>query len=172
MDDLYFFPSLNVLIKIVYSKDANSLRYATHRRVSEKERKVIEQYILREYGPQTQYYKRWPSILLYMGIEKNLEKELKYYRLQDTFKEILTSKAQVEKKVKKLISQSLSNYYFERVGDELVKLRQYIMMDNAEKVDESMNVITVLLEAYNQNSGQSIEITRILPKEVLEHFEN
>ena len=171
MDDLLYFPSFGLVIKIRYAEETNSLRYATNREISEEERKLVESYILNEVGPKTGYYAKYPSILLYMGIERNLDKELKLYQLKDTFKDLIQTKSVIDQNVKHVIAKSLSNYYFERVGDELVKLRTFMESQQTDKIDESLNRIIVLLDAYNQNTGKDIEIQNILPKEALKLFE-
>ncbi len=42
MDELFYFPTFDLLTKIVYAKEANSLRYASHRALTADEKKVIE----------------------------------------------------------------------------------------------------------------------------------
>ena len=78
MEEYYYFPSLDLLIKATYSKEANSLRYTSHRGITQDERQTVERYVLTEIGPQTDYYSRSPSILLYVGVDSSLEKELKF----------------------------------------------------------------------------------------------
>lgn len=168
MEDFYYFPAADVLIKIVYITEPNSLRYATHRPISLDERQLVEQYILTEVGPKTDYYKKTPSLLLYMGVDISLEKELRYFRLKGTLKDVLTQKANVERQVKDLINTSLSTYYFERVGDELVRLKKLLAEDrNSKSIEEIVYKICTFLDAYNQYSGQNISIESLLPKKVL-----
>jgi len=171
MEELFYFPSLDLLIKTTYSSYANSLRYATHRAIVAEERKVVEHYVLSEVGPKTDYYRRSPSLLLYIGVDVSLEKELRYYRLQETIKDVLTQKEVLDKQVKELITKSLSNYYFERVGDELVTLRKLLIEGSEEnQLKASFERINTLLDAYNENSGQKIAINEVLPKEMLVQF--
>jgi hypothetical protein len=171
MEELFYFPSLDLLIKTTYSAYANSLRYATHRSIVADERKVVEHYVLSEVGPKTEYYRRSPSLLLYIGVDASLEKELRFYRLQETIKDVLVQKEALDKQVKDLITKSLSNYYFERVGDELVTLRKLLIEGGEEnRIREAFDRIGTLLDAYNENSGQQIAMDNVLPKEMLVHF--
>jgi len=86
-------------------------------------------------------------------------------------KEVLNHKFVIENQVKDLISQSLSNYYFEKVGDELIKLRELLKENYTElNVENMLKQISLLLRAYNENSGQNIHIKNILPREVLSHY--
>ena len=168
MEELFYFPSFDLLVKIRYAKDTNSIRYATHRAITTDERKIIDRYILSDVAVKTDYYRRTPSLLLYMGVDISLEKELKFYRLHDTIKEALNQKESVDKKVQELISSSLSTYYFERVGDELLKLRKLIRKQASEdEIEGALNVVVTLLEAYNQNSEHPVELRTILPKEAM-----
>ncbi|MBN1996770.1 hypothetical protein JW935_04400 [candidate division KSB1 bacterium] len=173
MEELFYFKSYNLLIKAKYSAETNSLRYSTHRPISLDERKVIDRYILNDIAPHTDYYKNTPSLLMYMGVDLSLEKELRNYRLHDTIKDVLIKRNHVEKKVKKLISDSMSQYYFDRLGDELVKFRRVIEhADSEDTIDSYLIRIEKLLDAYNQHSGKSIDLVTILPKEAKEHIQN
>jgi len=171
MDELFYFPTFDLLIKIVYAREANSIRYATHRSIKTNEKKVVERYILQEVAPKTEYYDRHPSLLLYMGVDVTLKKELKTYQVKDTIKTIIDRKHSIDEKVQDLISSSLSNYYFERLGDKLLSLRRIMESDaGAEKFENTLKEIKSLLHAYNQNSGQEIDIRTILPPEAIKHY--
>ncbi len=171
MNELLFFPSVDVLVRVNYGIDTNSIRYTTHRSLLSKERKVVENYLLKEVAPKTEYYKRTPSILLYVGVEKKLIKDLKFFRVKDVMQKALNHKFVIDNQVKDLISHSLSNYYFEKVGEEIIKLRNLLKNDYSELNLEKMLVqISVLLRAYNENSGQNINIKKVLPREVLSHY--
>lgn len=173
MDELYYFPSFDLLIKVIYAKDANSLRYATHRDMELSERKVIEKYVLQEIAPKTGYYQRSPSLLLYMGVDTTLKKELKAYQVKDTINSIIENKHEIEQKVQTLISTSLSNYYFESLGDKLLALRKEMDFNiQSERLPHILNEIHILLHAYNQNSGQNIGIEDILPHEAVKHYQH
>ncbi|MBN1560000.1 hypothetical protein JW998_07100 [candidate division KSB1 bacterium] len=171
MDELFYFPTFDLLIKVVYASEANSIRYATHRSVKIHEKKIVERYILHEIAPKTEYYTRHPSLLLYMGVDVSLKKELKTYQVKDTIKTIIDRKNSIDQKVQDLISSSLSNYYFERLGDKLLFLRR--IMDSAPEsveFERTIKEIKALLHAYNQNSGQEIDIRTILPPEAIKHY--
>jgi hypothetical protein len=171
MDELFYFPTFDLLIKIVYAGEANSIRYATHRAVKTNEKKVVERYILQEVAPKTDYYERHPSLLLYMGVDVSLKKELKTYQVKDTIKTIIDRKHSIDEKVQNLISSSLSNYYFERLGDKLLTLRRVMESDaGAEAFENTLREIKALLHAYNQNSGQEVDIRTILPPEAIKHY--
>jgi len=171
MDELFYFPTFDLLIKVVYASEANSIRYATHRSIKTNEKKVVERYILQEIAPQTDYYARHPSLLLYMGIDVSLKKELKTYQVKDTIKTIIDRKHSIDQKVQDLISSSLSNYYFERLGDKLLYLRRVMETDlGPVEFEKALKEIKALLHAYNQNSGQDIDIRTILPPEAIKHY--
>jgi len=171
MNELLFFPNVDVLVRVNYGTEANSIRYTTHRSLLSKERKIVEKYLLRKIAPRTEYYNRTPSILLYVGVEKQLIKELKYFRIKNGMKKALNHKVVIDNQVKELISLSLSNYYFEKVGDEIIKLRDLLKDNYCEfNLENKLKRISVLLQAYNENSGQNINIKNVLPREVLTHY--
>lgn len=171
MDDLFYFPKFDVLTKITYAADVNSLRYASHRKVTSEEKKVIERYILQEIAPKTDYYKKSPSLLLYMGVDASLKKELKIYQVKDTIKNILVRKEEIDIQVRAVISSALSEYYFERLGDRLLELREAVEeKKSGETIEKLLKDVAALLEAYNQNSGRKVAIESVLPKEVISQF--
>lgn len=172
MEELYYFPVMSLMVKVVYAKEANSLRFATHRAIKPNERRMVEKYILSEFAPQTEYYQRSPSLLLYMGVDRTLRKKLGVNQVRETIKHVLSQKSQVEASVKKCISEALSAYYFERIGDELINLKKSIQKQ-PDHVDFAgiVSRIAILLEAYNENSGQNIRVETILPKEALLRYE-
>lgn len=172
MNELFYFPSLDLLIKVIYAREANSMRYATHRSMELDEKKIIERYILQELAPETEYYKRTPSLLLYMGVDKSLKKELKTYQVKDTIRNVLEQKNSIDEKVQNLITSSMSNYYFERLGDKLLVLRKILREDfDEQRFEMTLREIHTLLSAYNQNSGQKIQIETILPPEAIKHYQ-
>ena len=168
MEEFYYFTTIDVLIRTEYAADANSLRYVTHRSITAEERQTIERYILTKVGPKTNYYKHSPSVLIYRGIDTKLEKELKFYRLQESIKDLLNQKSFIDEKVEECINDSLSAYYFERVGDELLRLRKILSTNTSNShVEKCINRISILLEAYNQRSGENFSMDAILPEEYL-----
>jgi len=173
MDELFYFPTFDLLIKVIYAKEANSLRYAAHRAIKTNEKKVLERYILQEIAPKTEYYTRTPSLLLFMGVDVSLRKELKTYQVKDTIKNIIERKHSIDDRVQDLIATSLSNYYFERLGDKLIDLRHILGAKlEFERLETTLKEITTLLQAYNQNSGNKINIETILPQEAIKHYQH
>lgn len=172
MDELYYFPTFDLLTKIIYAREANSLRYASHRAINAEEKKVVERYILQEIAAKTEYYKRHPSLLLYMGVDASLKKELKAYQVKDAIKSIIERKQEIDQQVQVLISSSLSVYYFERLGDRLLDLRNQLRSDaDSMTLECTLKDISTLLNAYNQNSGQQISIESILPSEIVDQYQ-
>jgi len=171
MNELFYFPTFDLLIKVIYAKAENSLRYVSHRALKVNEKKVLERYILQEIAPKTEYYQRTPSLLFCMGVDSSLQKELKAYQIKDTIKTIMDRKHDIDEKVQDLILSSLSSYYFDRLGDKLLSLRRILEDDtNSHQLEQNLLEIQDLLNAYNQNSGQAINIESILPRKAIEHY--
>ncbi len=106
-----------------------------------------------------------------MGVDLSLKKELKAYQVKDTIRSILNHKQEIEEKVQMLISDSLSAYYFDRLGDRLLELKNLLSGDaEAEAVEPLIREIGVLLEGYNQYSGRQISIESILPGEIISRY--
>ena len=168
MEERYYFSTCDILVRTNYDKTSNSIQYASHRALSREERRLTERYVLQKLEKSTDYYERSPALLIYTGIEDSLQKELRFYHLQGTIETVLDRKEVIEQSVQELLHDSLANYYFDRLGDELLKLRQQLNDSaNQFEMDQILENIQVLLSAYNENSGQNLSLNQILPKEIL-----
>ncbi len=173
MKELLYFSFADLMARVEYHQDANSLRYATHRKMSHGERVVVEQYILTNLGPKTDYYKRLPAMFIYIGLEAQLVKELNLFHLKNTLKTLVEKEKDVKSSVDGLISQSMQNYYFEQIGDAILAARREVQ--NAEaRPDEQLEPLKIKLEelvkAYNAYSDQKITIHEIIPSELKSYF--
>jgi len=131
MKDLLYFTFSKLLIKVEYSKDSNILSYSSHRDISTKERKIIENYILTIVASKTEYYKQSSSSFNYSGKDVSLQRDLKLLRLKRVLKVLAVQEQKAKEEVDELISHSMSNYYFERIGDTLLQMRKQIKSENA-----------------------------------------
>ncbi|MDZ7344782.1 MAG: hypothetical protein ONA90_09765, partial [candidate division KSB1 bacterium] len=107
-----------------YQQEANSLRYATHRKVTFGERIIIEQYLLTTIALKTDYYKRHPALFIYLGIDGQLVKDLSRFHLKNHLKSLVRKEKEVVATVNGLINQSMQNYYFEQIGDAILNIRR------------------------------------------------
>ena len=79
MKELLYFSFADMMVKVEYNKDANSLRYASHRKVTFGERVIVEQYLLTNIAVKTDYYKKQPALFIYLGIDAQLVKEMRVF---------------------------------------------------------------------------------------------
>lgn len=172
MKELLYFSFADLMARVEYHQDANSLRYSTHRKMSHGERVVVEQYILTNIGPKTDYYKKLPAMFVYIGLEAQLVKELNLFHLKNTLKTLVEKEKDVSSSVEGLISQSMQNYYFEQIGDTILAARRGVK--NAAGVEEPLAPLKLKLEelikAYNTYSEQKITIHEIVPSELKSYF--
>ena len=166
MKKLYYLSSLDLLLRVQYNKDANSIRFVTHRSLKPDEKKVIEEFVLKRIKEIDQSFSE-PSMLFYLGVDDKLSADIRYYRLRGTIDKVLTKKQNIDQQVQDLIHSSLSTYYFEQLGVKILDLRKSIG-ENAgnDEIDGQIYDIKTLLDAYNMNSGQRLELSQVLPKEV------
>ena len=173
MKELLYFSFANLMARVEYHQDANSLRYSTHRKMSHGERVVVEQYILTNIGPKTDYYKRLPAMFVYIGLEAQLVKELNLFHLKNTLKTLVEKEKDVTSSVEGLISQSMQNYYFEQIGDTILAARRGVK-NTAGAEDGPLAPLKLKLEelikAYNTYSEQKITIHEIVPSELKSYF--
>ncbi len=167
MNELFYFAFADLMVRIEYDKEANSLRYASHRRMVSGERMVIEQYLLTSIAAKTEYYKRPSSRFIYLGVETHLVKNLNHFYFRVTPEKERDVTASVEG----LINQSMRNYYFEQIGDAIVAMRQELRNGAAPaRVAPLRRKMEELVEAYNHYAAQKISVAEIIPSELQIHF--
>jgi hypothetical protein len=174
MEDLLYFTFSKLLIKVEYTKENNTLSYSSHREISDKERKIIENYILTKVASKTSYYKQSPSTFMYSGIDISLQRDLKMMRLKKMLKSLSIREKKATEEVDELINSSLSNYYFERIGDKLLQIRNQIKDEtdiNFVTVKKTKAEIEELVKAYNVYSDQKTTLERAVPADLKKLFE-
>jgi hypothetical protein len=179
MKELLYFSFSDLLVKVEYSKEANSLKYSSHREISFGERVVIEQYLLTNIALKTDFYNRHPALFIYLGKDEKLVRELNLFHLKNTLKFLAGREKEVKEKVDELISSSMTNYYFERIGDAILELRKSLKLgkDNNDTehnimiVKETKEKMNELIKAYNSYSDKKISIENVVPNDLIDYFE-
>jgi hypothetical protein len=186
MKELFYFSFADLMARIEYHQTANSLRYATHREMTLNERILVEQYLLANFAPKTEYYQRQPAHFAYLGTDKQLTKALEAFQLQGASREL--EEKNVNDSVSSLISQSMQNYYFEQIGDTILQARRELANIEAglagerrsrsrfsfENVNDSLDrrkmKLQELVEAYNFYADQKLTVSEIIPSELKSYF--
>ena len=169
MEELLYFSTLQVLIKVLYRSKDNHLSFESHKKLETHEREAIEGYILKEFAPKTGYYTR-PAMFQYVGVNDELERNLGRFQFHGIIRDVLKHKLQIDQKVQELIGHSLTNYYFEKVGEQILTIRQlFTEIKEPEKLFNEITKLSALLEAYNLNAEQDVELESIIPDKVY-HF--
>ena len=169
--ELLYFPSNDLLIKVDYNDEANSLRYWTNRKMKFNERKNVEQFLLTDYAAKVDFYKKTPSLFIFAGIEKDLEKELGLVHLDNMLKYLTKKEKTAENKVKEAINVSMKNYYFEQIGDEILVLRGEIESDCCPQRIRDVKVrMSELLRAYNLYTNQQLTLQDIVPIDLRDYI--
>jgi hypothetical protein len=179
MKELLYFSFSDLLVRVEYSKEANSLKYASHREINLSERVVIEQYLLSNIALKTDYYNRHPALFVYLGKDEKLVRDLNMFHLKNTLKFLADREKELKEKVDGLVSSSMSNYYFEQIGDTILELRKNLKQhqDGVESqdftvIDSTRVKIDKLIEAYNLHSGKKISLQNVVPMDLQEYFEH
>lgn len=159
MNELIYFQFADLIVRLEYIQDTNSLRYASHRKLIQYERVIIEQYLLAEYAPKTDYYKKHPSFLVHTGPDEKLIKDFNLYKIRGKIKKLDDENAKAVSFANSLISESMKSYYFERIGDVLLEIKQAADEDAAiivrSKLDE-------LVQAYNVYADKKITAAELV----------
>jgi hypothetical protein len=170
MKELLYFSSSDLMIQVRYQQEGNSLLYSSHRKLTFGERVIVEQYLLTNIAVKTEYYKKHPAVLNYQGVENKLVKELNQFHLKNTLKNLKDKEQDVEDSVKDLIDTSMSNYYFEQIGNVILELRQVAEASLDGDVDEYRTRLQELIEAYNSYSDKKVTYKEVVPKELMPLF--
>ena len=165
--------------KVEYAKEANSLRYASHREIADNERMIIEQYILTNFATKTDYFRRHPALFIYLGKDEKLVRDLNMFHLKNTLKDLASREQEVKEQVDALINSSMSKYYFERIGETILEFRRNLKyeknaMDPAKSftnLKETKHKMDELVRAYNIYSDKKISLKNIVPNDLQEFFE-
>jgi hypothetical protein len=174
MKELLYFSFADMMARVEYHEEANSLRYATHRKMTFGERIIVEQYLLTKIALKTEYYKRQPALFIYLGIDAQLIKDLNLFHLKNTLKSLAEKEKDVKDSVNGLINQSMQAYYFEQIGDTILDIRREIEHHSAGRAGERFNLLKMkieeLVKAYNLYTEQKITIHQVIPFELKSHF--
>ena len=101
-----------------------------------------------------------------MGVDKNLSKEYQFYQLKNTIENVIVEKHEIDEQVKALIDSSMSKYYFEQIGNEILSLRKEIKKGSEQGIQKIIYSIIELVEAYNIHSGKKIAVEDVIPEEL------
>lgn len=172
MKDLLYFSFADLMVRVDYNKDANALRYTSHRKLSFGERIIIEQYLLTKSALKTDYYKKQSALFVYLGVDAQLERDLKVFHLKNALKTLADKEKDVTASVSELISQSMLTFYFEKIGDTILSIR------HALKDDEKNDAVLIahkqkleeLVDAYNLYASEKVNIQKVLPSEIYERL--
>lgn len=171
MKELLYFSFADLMVRVEYNKEANSLRYAAHRKVTFGERVIVEQYLLTNIALKTEYYKKQPALFIYLGVDAQLVKDLNLFHLKNTLKTLVDKEKDVKASVNDLINQSMLNFYFEKIGDTILLIREAIEKNEPDKVlQEYKQKLEELVEAYNLYSNEKINMQKVLPVELQMHL--
>lgn len=171
MKELLYFSFADLMVRVEYNQDANSLRYSSHRKITFGERVIVEQYLLTNIALKTEYYKKHPALFISLGVDASLVKDLNLFHLKNTLKFLVDKEKDVKASVNELISQSMVSYYFEQIGDTILEIRQAVAGGSR---DEGLNLlknkVEELIKAYNLYSDQKLTVTQVVPSELQEFF--
>lgn len=171
MSELFYFSFSDLMVRAEYNPEANSLRYASHRKITFNERVLVEQYLLNNHALKTDYYKKDPSFFIYLGKEPQLAKELNVFHLKSTLHSLVEKEKEVKESVHDLIHQSMESYYFEQIGEALLAMRQEAAAGvSRERALPMRRKLEELVKAYNLYADQKINVTTVIPVDLQPHF--
>ena len=142
--------------------------------MSQKERAIIENYILANIAIETEYYEKSPASFQYAGEDEKLQRDLKLLKLKKMLLALAVKEDRAKKEVDFLVNNSLKNYYFDRIGDTLLLMRKQLKDSkeiNLITIEKTKNEIKELVKAYNVYSENKITLDRAVPSDLKKLFE-
>lgn len=181
MKELFYFSKSDLMIQVQYSHKAHSLRYASHRKITDGERKLIEKYIENNITTADKNPQYVDANLDYAGVDFKLIHHLHQFHSvkplegseeqqslleENPFTRLL--KKDIETSVSDLINTSMENYYFEKIGSTIVDTRKKIRAGTQEEeLRDLRQNLERLVNAYNQYSATKVKFKDILPEELI-----
>ncbi len=178
MKELFYFSKSDLMIQVQYSYEANTIRYASHRDISDTERSLIEKYIHENIITDKNVEQVDSVALDYLGIDYKLVGNLNQFHAVKPLKnkdekpessnpfEHLMNK-DIDKSVQNLIDTSMENYYFEKIGTTIIELREVVETDvKAPEIKKIQRDLRDLIEAYNQYAARKVDVKDLLPNEM------
>jgi hypothetical protein len=173
MKELFYFSFSKVLIRVEYQKEGNTLQYASHRDLTFGERVVVEQYVFSNFAVKTDFFNQHPATFIYLGIDKSLEKELNMFQLKNTIKSMAGKDQAIKEEIDTLVARSMTNYYFEQIGDEILSLRRNLDHENPQQIiTESREKMNELIKAFNTYSDKKVTLSEVIPGDLRDHFKS
>ena len=173
MEELVYFGKFDLLIKVFYDRDVNTIRYVSHRKIAENERKFVENYLIMNYGSEVGYFEEDYGALMFVGVDANLDAQLQSFRLEHDLKKINARSYELDAKVRQLVKGSLKEFYFERIGDSLLEFREQLQKGDQEEqvaLERLKYNILKLIEAYNNYSEQKVTLDTAVPSDLRVYF--
>ncbi len=180
MKELFYFSKSNVMVQVQFSFQANALMFSSHRQLTETERTIIEKYISENVATESKNPRFVNAIIQYSGVDFKLINHLNQFQavqpFTDTdqqyqgdvnpFKSLLSK--EVENSVQELIQTSMSNYYFEKIGNAILEVRRKIAEQPAEAELRDYRIrLEELVAAYNEHASNKVDLKEVLPKELM-----
>lgn len=170
MRELLYFSSCDLMILVKYVELENSLSYTSHRKLTFGEKVVVEQYLLNKIAIKTDYFKGCESVLTYQGVDSKLVRELNQFHLKNTLKSLKDKEDDIDTSVKAVIDSSLSNYYFEQIGNFILELREASIKADFDVEDYKLR-LEELIDAYNKHSNKKVTYQQVIPAELVSIFD-
>lgn len=174
MKELFYFSFADLIARIEYHHEANALCYATHRKITFRERVIVERFLLNTVALQTDYYKRQPALFVCLGTDLHLAKVWDKFHAENTVPEPAGYAKEIEDSIRGLIGRSMQNYYFEQIGEAILEARRNMANGKTGFADDRQGRGKVKLEelvkAYNVYTDQKITPAEIIPSELNSYF--
>lgn len=163
LHELFYFTAFDLMVQVEYHRWNNALRYATHRRIISEERIVLEQYLLAKVALRTDFYKKEPSLFVYLGVDSKLEK-----RKQEHLRGVdVSDEDRAQAAVTAVINAAMRDYYFARIGEALIHFRHEVNgVDSKQVIANFKREMNELVDAYNAHSIDKLKMSEIVPQEL------
>jgi hypothetical protein len=168
MVELFYFSSLDLMIKVEYVEETDCLRYASHREMGNEEKTMTEQYLMGAVTPKIDYSSELPIRFVYLGIDRRLQKKLELFHRENDLKILRRKEKEITDSVNHLIQVSMRNYYTEKIGELIISARRELQAGRQYEAKRAnlKQPMNELLSAYNVYAEQKVTLDKIIPVEL------
>lgn len=148
MKDLYYFSNSDVMVQVHVAQDGGIVWYKSHRKIDQHEQEIIEAYLESEQEVEVDY----------AGINSDLVANLNQFHAEKRQQvEQTQNSPEVDEAIQQLITGSMESYYFEQIGDLLVKIR-----NQHAATPRQVGDLVMLVEAYNGYAANKVDAQTLL----------
>lgn len=168
MNELIYFTSMDLMIRVTHAKAANALHYVSHREMKHKEKILAEKYMKAKMLSIGGSHMQRPANFMYLGTDSQLKKKLTSLRAKQGVRRSHRKEREITASVKNLINIAMRNYYTEKIGELIIRARNELSsgLQQEGRLAVLKQQLSELVQAYNAYADHKIMLEKVIPVEL------